>query len=999
MATYDVYVFCDGTGGNVELRNSTYSSTTNAPGSSSNPISCSQGDSIRFNFNLQNSATSGTVNVNYAGTASSYWTYTSSITVNTNSSATYQLKSNATTGSGARARVESSGDTALVYLNISSSGVTAPTISGTSFTYYNNETRALYYTGSTWFVRTTINLSNNGSGGTLEYGRNTSSDSVSGASWQTDGQTYSFSNYTTPVTNNANTWNHALGGTRYFYASQDRDTAGAFDSTGGVTYNYVTPNTVTVSNGTVAYNATSYDFTLTNCTTDYGGYLNRGAEVYSVSTTDHGSGEISAATVSGSRFTSAASTGSSTIVKTVDNANLPANTAGATETYYVYAYRRNDWSGKQVYIKTDSFTLTRAAPPPSYSVTAPASINEGSSGTINISTTNVSNGTVLYWSVSTGDTPVDFDSPASGSVTISNNAASFSVTPTADLTTEGAETATVNIRTGSQAGSIVATDTFTINDTSITPSGSISFTGASFATEGSGNLGFSFSNTVDGTYYYDVNRISGSTGSGEIQNPGPSSFTVSGGTGTVSLIFYNDSVSEIGFQGETFVMRYGTTSNSEDLDTLNFTLYDDDSGISYSDSTINVSSSATSHNVSIVRAAGDSSSAVTARIRNVTTNTVIGSTFSLSTGTTVRTVSDVPSAGSTETFRVEVYNGNAYINGPNYTVQTALDTTPENYTNLAGNVSNASLSTYHYATFSTAAAGTTSPGTGFNVGTTISNGTDISVSNGEYSLNAGSNWLTGNATINQTQVVYFRGQSSSSFNTAVTHSLTIGSETRSFTTTTVGQDTTPESFVDFTSVTNQAKNTVITSNSQTITTITGNVNVSVSGAGSPEVSINGGTFTSSPGTISNNQTIRVRLTSASTDNTTRTATVTIGTVSKDFDVTTSGSGGSGSDTGSGGTSNYGIEIYAPNGTTKVLSPGTRYINLMNDPEEVDVPANGSVVVQQDMTGLTTSNSDVIFTGAFTDEHLSLSVSRESNGFRLSNSTANIISVTPMIIRY
>ena len=169
-----------------------------------------------------------------------------------------------------------------------------------------------------------------------------------------------------------------------------------------------------------------------------------------------------------------------------------------------------------------------------------------------------------------------------------------------------------------------------------------------------------------------------------------------------------------------------------------------------------------------------------------------------------------------------------YINGPNYTVQTALDTVPENYTNLAGNVSNASLSTYHYATFSTTTAGTTSPGTGFNVGTTISNGTSISISNGEYSLNAGSNWLTGNATINQNQVVYFRGQSSSSFGTLTTHSLTLGSVTRSFTTTTVGQDTTPESFVDFTPATNQAKNTVITSNSQTITTITGNVNVSVS---------------------------------------------------------------------------------------------------------------------------------------------------------------------------
>ena len=122
-------------------------------------------------------------------------------------------------------------------------------------------------------------------------------------------------------------------------------------------------------------------------------------------------------------------------------------------------------------------------------------------------------------------------------------------------------------------------------------------------------------------------------------------------------------------------------------------------------------------------------------------------------------------------------------------------------------------------------------------------------------------------------------------------------------------------------------------------------------------------------------------------------------MSGDFDVTTSGAGGSGSDTGSGGTANYGIEIYAPNGTTKVLSPGTRYISLMNDPSSVTVPATGSVLISQNMTGLTTSNSDLIFTGTITDGQLSLSISRESNGFRITNSSNQSISVTPMIIRY
>jgi len=102
---------------------------------------------------------------------------------------------------------------------------------------------------------------------------------------------------------------------------------------------------------------------------------------------------------------------------------------------------------------------------PTYSVTAPASIDEGSAGTMNVSTTNVSNGTTLYWTVTT-PSGGDF-STASGNFTINSNAGSFTVTPDADSTTEGSETGTIEIRTGSISGTIVATDTFTINDTSV----------------------------------------------------------------------------------------------------------------------------------------------------------------------------------------------------------------------------------------------------------------------------------------------------------------------------------------------------------------------------------------------------------------------------------------------------------------------------------------------------------------------------------------------------
>jgi hypothetical protein len=60
---------------------------------------------------------------------------------------------------------------------------------------------------------------------------------------------------------------------------------------------------------------------------------------------------------------------------------------------------------------------------------------------------------------------------ANGTFVITSGTGSFIVSPTADVTTEGAETFTVSIRTGSIAGPIVATSSaITVNDTSISVS-------------------------------------------------------------------------------------------------------------------------------------------------------------------------------------------------------------------------------------------------------------------------------------------------------------------------------------------------------------------------------------------------------------------------------------------------------------------------------------------------------------------------------------------------
>lgn len=103
-----------------------------------------------------------------------------------------------------------------------------------------------------------------------------------------------------------------------------------------------------------------------------------------------------------------------------------------------------------------------------------SSVNEGSSATFTVVTSNVANGTTLYWSTESllgSVTTSDFsDSATTGSVTINNSTGSITRTIRSDATLEGTETFRILLRTGSTIGPIVASSPgILINDTS-TPS-------------------------------------------------------------------------------------------------------------------------------------------------------------------------------------------------------------------------------------------------------------------------------------------------------------------------------------------------------------------------------------------------------------------------------------------------------------------------------------------------------------------------------------------------
>lgn len=97
-------------------------------------------------------------------------------------------------------------------------------------------------------------------------------------------------------------------------------------------------------------------------------------------------------------------------------------------------------------------------------------------------------------------------------------------------------------------------------------------------------------------------------------------------------------------------------------------------------------------------------------------------------------------------------------------------------------------------------------------------------------------------------------------------------------------DTIPDAF-SFTDVTGATVSTLYTSNTITVAGINAASAISITGG---EYRINGGAWVSTPGTVTNGNTVQVRGTSSSANNTTVNVALTIGGVSDTFSITTTG---------------------------------------------------------------------------------------------------------------
>ena len=278
---------------------------------------------------------------------------------------------------------------------------------------------------------------------------------------------------------------------------------------------------------------------------------------------------------------------------------------------------------------------------------------------------------------------------------------------------------------------------------------------------------------------------------------------------------------------------------------------------------------------------------VTLSSRNNTNDTVVVSSSSGSgnsgTITFAQTSTNVtPTSGfTTTTTYTQPRNSTRYywasqssiVSGSTSFVSPAVNTSPNGFTFTdVANVSRNSTNTSNTITIS-----------GMGTGDTATVSLSGTAGNKQYSKNGGS-YTSSSGTAQNGDTFAVRGTASGSYSTTVTVILTVGSTADTYSITTEGEpaDTTPDAF-NFTNQSNLNLNTLTYSNNVTISGI--NQAVSVSATNGAQFSINGGSYVTS-GSISNGQTLRVRLTSSSSYNTPVSTTVTVGGTSDAWSITT-----------------------------------------------------------------------------------------------------------------
>jgi|GEM_PF-3667481 len=154
----------------------------------------------------------------------------------------------------------------------------------------------------------------------------------------------------------------------------------------------------------------------------------------------------------------------------------------------------------------------------------------------------------------------------------------------------------------------------------------------------------------------------------------------------------------------------------------------------------------------------------------------------------------------------------------------------------------------------------------------------ISITGGSYSKNGGS-YTTSPGTVNAGDIVTVKTESSASYDTLTSSTLTVDMQSSTFNVTTQYVDA-----FSFTPQTGVAFSTEIISNTNTVSGVSATpVAISITGG---NYSVNGGAYTSLPGTVSIGDTVKVQVMSSASGDALTSCTLTILNQSGTFDVTT-----------------------------------------------------------------------------------------------------------------
>ena len=221
---------------------------------------------------------------------------------------------------------------------------------------------------------------------------------------------------------------------------------------------------------------------------------------------------------------------------------------------------RNGSTSGAALTTTPSITINDVVP--SYNVTPSVStVAEGDSVTFTINTTNVGDGTQLYWREQGSASSSDWEGSGSGNFLVNNNVGIVTITTRLDWSNEN-ENIILSIRTGSTSGTITTTSSaVTITDTA--PS-NVTVTASSTTVNEGGSVTF----TINGTNIPDHSSryrayFIGSAGGDDFTNTNSTykNFGITNNTGSVTLDLKDDFITE-GIESFYVEFRYNSATSN-----------------------------------------------------------------------------------------------------------------------------------------------------------------------------------------------------------------------------------------------------------------------------------------------------------------------------------------------------------------------------------------------------------------------------------------------------